>query len=130
MNTPINEDFDKYRDDFWKGLTLRETKWGAGAVAAGIAGMLFFVFYLKWNTFVSTLLVMPFVVLIGFNGFFSKNGMTIYPYAAKKIKIIFGKELVLKGDDVRAYKVKQKEKAILEERSREKKRGKNKIQRI
>ncbi len=125
MNKPINEDFDKYKDDFWKGLSIRETFWGGAAVAVGASLMLFFILYLKWNTYVSTGVMMPLVIIIGFNGFFNKNGMTLRVYLNRKIKIIFGKALVIRGEDIRKYKVKELERKILSERQQKKQGGKN-----
>ncbi len=130
MNTPINKDFDKYKDDFFKGLTLRETLWAAGALAVGFVCMLLFIYYLKWNTYIATLATMPFVMLIGFNGFFNKNGMTLYQYAGKKIKIIFGQTLVLRGENIRLHKIREAEELMktVKEKNKEKKNGK--IQRV
>ena len=124
MNTPINEDFDKYKDDFWKGLTFRETKWGAAAAGVGFSMMLFFILYLKWNAMLSTFLMMPFVALIGFNGFFNKNGMSLRTYFRRKRLILFGKPLVLKDESIRTYKVKEIEQSILSEKQqKQKKKG-------
>ena len=39
MNKPINEDFDKYKEDFWKGLSMRETLWGGVALIVGASLM-------------------------------------------------------------------------------------------
>ena len=125
MNTPINEDFDKYKDDFWKGLSMRETLWGAAAITVGFSLMLFFLLYLKWNTYISVLLIMPFVAFIGFNGFFTKNGMTLGTYVKRKIHILFGKPLVIKGQDVRKYKVKEIELFLLSEKQQKKRGDKN-----
>ncbi len=125
MNKPINEDFDKYKEDFWKGLSMRETLWGGVALIVGASLMLFFILYLKWNTYVATGIMMPFVILIGLNGFFNKNGMTLLVYLKRKIKIIFGKPLVLKGEDVRKYKIKELEQKILSEKQQKKQGGKN-----
>lgn len=125
MNKPINEDFDKYKDDFWKGLSMRETFWGLAALIVGAFLMLFFILYLKWNTYIATGIMMPFVILIGLNGFFNKNGMTLRVYFKRKIKIIFGKPLVLKGEDIRKYNIKEMEKKILLEKQQKKQGGKN-----
>ena len=35
MNKPINQDIENYKDDFWKGLSLRECMYGAYALIAG-----------------------------------------------------------------------------------------------
>lgn len=125
MNKPINEDFDKYKDDFWKGLSMRETCWGVAALIVGTSLMLFFILYLKWNTYVATGIMMPFVILIGFNGFYNKNGMILRVYLKRKIKIVFGKPLVLKGENIRKYKIKEMEKKILSEKQQKKQGGKN-----
>ena len=125
MNKPINEDFDKYKDDFWKGLSMRETFWGLAALIVGAFLMLFFILYLKWNTYIATGIMMPFVILIGLNGFFNKNGMTLRVYFKRKIKIIFGKPLVLKGEDIRKYNIKDMEQKILLEKQQKKQGEKN-----
>lgn len=125
MNTPINEDFDKYKDDFFKGLTLRETLWGGAAALVGIFLMLFLILYLKWNSFVATGIMMPFVIVIGLNGFYNKNGMTLHTYIKRKTKILFGKALTIREPDIRNYKIKQLEQEILAEKQTKKRGSKN-----
>lgn len=119
MNTPINEDFDKYKNDFWKGLTFRETMWGAAAVAVGFATMLFFVLYLQWDAMISTFLMMPVVSLIGFNGFYNKNGMMLAQYIRRKWNILFGRPLTIRDEDIRIYKIKSAEQTLLPKKKKE-----------
>ena len=37
MNISINENFEQYRREFWKGLTLKQTLYAAAGVAVGIS---------------------------------------------------------------------------------------------
>ena len=98
MNTPINENYEEYKDDVWKGLSGRELKWGGIAVASGIAVMLFLLLYLKWNATLSTFVMMPFTCLIGVNGFYNKNGMSFMEYLKRKKKSYLEKRwLSVKG---------------------------------
>lgn len=123
MQTPINQDIDLYRSDFFKGLSMRETGWGVIAFISGIGIMLFLTLYLKIPTQISTLLGMPIILVIGINGFYKKNNMTFYEMIKKKISIKRQKPLVLKEDDIRRYKVSLLEREVME--NTKKKRNKN-----
>ena len=124
MNTPINENYEEYKDDVWKGLSGRELKWGGIAVASGIAAMLFLLLYLKWNATLSTFVMMPFTCLIGVNGFYNKNGMSFMEYLKRKKTVIFGKTLVIRERDIREYRIKKLEQEIQENRVDKSKKGK------
>ena len=62
MNTPINQDFDAYKEDFYKGLSKRETKYGAMAFFSGIVIMFLMMFVLHANSLLATFVSAPVVI--------------------------------------------------------------------
>ena len=87
MNTPINQDFDKYKEDFYKGLSKRETKYGAMALFSGILIMFLMMFVLHANSLLATFVSMPIITLLGMNGFYTKNGMSFTELVKRKMEL-------------------------------------------
>lgn len=125
MQTPINQDIDKYKDDFFKGLTMKETLWGAGGFLVGvlIIGLLFFGFNIPVE--LAVFIALPFIAIFGLNGFYSKNGMSFIQLMLLKFKISKSSTLVYRCDDPRSVKIKELENA-LENSKGDKKNGKKK----
>lgn len=73
----INRDVAGFKDDFYKGLTLRECLYGFGALGIGVGGMLTLIFIYKANVNLAIMICMPFVSGVGLCGFYEKNGMTL-----------------------------------------------------
>lgn len=98
MNKPINQDIENYKDDFWKGLSLRECMYGAYALIAGtvvIGGA----YYLLGIPLIAAIyLAIPVVFPLGLTGFWkSKNGMTLPNYIKRLIEIRFAQPYVYKS---------------------------------
>lgn len=129
MQTPINQDIDKYKDDFFKGLTMKETMWGAGGfmVGAVLIGLQYFLLHIPVT--IAVFFALPFIAILCINGFFQKNGMSFIQLTLLKIKISKSPTLVYRCDDPRDFKIKKFEK-IIEERKGEKKNGKKKAKTI
>lgn len=129
MQTPINQDIDKYKDDFFKGLTMKETLWGASGFLVGVIliGLQYFV--LNVPVTIAVFLALPFISVFAINGFYSKNGMSFIQLTILKFKISKSPTLVYKCDDPRSFKIKEFEK-IIEERKGEKKNGKKKVKTV
>ena len=49
MMVPVNQNIDSYKDDFFKGLTMRQTLFAVTAVAVSGGLLTFFLLYLKMN---------------------------------------------------------------------------------
>ena len=47
MMIPVNQDIDSYKDDFFKGLTMRQTLFAVAAVIVSGGLLAFFLLYLK-----------------------------------------------------------------------------------
>lgn len=97
MTRPINEDVISYKDDFFKGLSLRETGYSVAAVFLGAVVVLFFGFYLGINLNVAVTLAIPLVGVVGAAGFYQKNGMTLQQLVKKYLHILFQKPLVFQS---------------------------------
>lgn len=129
MQTPINQDFDRYRDDFFKGLSKRETLWGALAFIVGVALIGVFFFKLHIPVQIAVFLALPIMALLGINGFYQRNGLSFIQIIGLKLKVKNSKVLVLKCDDPRQEKVKQLDLDIEKEKGA-KKNGKKKAKTI
>ena len=77
MTKPINQDVVGFKDDFFKGLSFRETVFGALALSAGVGGIIFFYFYLHIPLNLAITICMPVIAFIGLCGFYHKNNMTL-----------------------------------------------------
>lgn len=121
MNTPINQDFDKYKEDFYKGLSKRETKYGAMALFSGILIMFLMMFVLHVNSLLATFVSMPIITLLGMNGFYTKNGMSFTELVKRKMELRKGIDYTISEVSVRDYRIKQMEDELREKRAEEKK---------
>ena len=81
MTKTINPDVAAFKDDFFKGLSLRECVFGGIALLAGAGGILLLHFYFG----------------VGINslcGFYQKNGMTLVQLVRSSIRLILQKPYV------------------------------------
>ena len=83
MTKTINPDVAAFKDDFFKGLSLRECVFGGIALLAGAGGI---------NTAIT--LCMPVIGIIGLCGFYQKNGMTLVQLVRSSIRLILQKPYV------------------------------------
>ena len=120
MNTPINQDFDKYKEDFYKGLSKRETKYGAMALFSGILIMFLMMFVLHVNSLLATFVSMPIITLLGMNGFYTKNGMSFTELVKRKMELR-GIDYTISEVSVRDYRIRQMEEELRKQRAEEKK---------
>ena len=121
MNTPINQDFDKYKEDFYKGLSKRETKYGAMALFSGILIMFLMMFVLHVNSLLATFVSMPIITLLGMNGFYTKNGMSFTELVKRKMELRKGIDYTISEVSVRDYMIRQMEEELRTQRAEEKK---------
>ena len=121
MNTPINQDFDKYKEDFYKGLSKRETKYGAMALFSGILIMFLMMFVLHANSLLATFVSMPIITLLGMNGFYTKNGMSFTERVKRKMELRKGIDYTISEVSVRDYRIRQMEEELRKQRAEEKK---------
>lgn len=85
MKIPVNKNIEEYKDDFFKGLTLRQTVTAAAAVVSGIA--VFILCYAgKAPQTISVYLTMPVVFLIGGSGFLKLEGMSPVTYIRRWLR--------------------------------------------
>ena len=121
MNTPINQDFDKYKEDFYKGLSKRETKYGAMALFSGILIMFLMMFVLHANSLLATFVSMPIITLLGMNGFYTKNVMSFTELVKRKMELRKGIDYTISEVSVRDYRIRQMEEELRKQRAEEKK---------
>ena len=69
MQVTVNKDLDSYKDDFFKGLTLKQTAISIISVAAGTGTYFFASYVLKLDQTVSFYLALPVVLPIAAGGF-------------------------------------------------------------
>ncbi len=83
-----------FKDDFYKGLSLRECAYGSVALIVGVGSMLTLIFVYKVNINVAIMLCMPFIAVIGLCGFYERNGMTLVQIVKARLRIMLQKPLV------------------------------------
>lgn len=84
MQVPVNKDLDSYKDDFFKGLTLKQTALSIVSVAAGTGTFLFGTYILKLDQTVSFYLALPVVLPIAASGFLRIHGMSPVEYLKRR----------------------------------------------
>ncbi len=94
MTKTINPDVAAFKDDFFKGLSLRECVFGGIALLAGAGGILLQHFYFGVGINTAITLCMPVIGIIGLCGFYQKNGMTLVQLVRSSIRLIFQKPYV------------------------------------
>ena len=87
MMVPVNQNIDEYKDDFFKGLTMRQTMYAIAAVAVSGGLMMFFLLYLKMNASVAMYITLPIVFPIIAVGFIRIHGMNFRDYMKEKRKV-------------------------------------------
>lgn len=123
MQTPINQDFDEYRDDFLKGFTKKETIWAAAGLICGMILMFVFMFVLRLNSLIAMFVTTPVTAGLCLNGFYTKHGMTLGEIIKRKKNIMFGSPLVLKEESYREYRIHKLASKRNEETASEKTKG-------
>ena len=84
MLIPVNKDLDSYRDDFFKGLTLKQTAVCIVSVAAGTGTFLAADVLLGLPQTVSFYLALPVILPLAASGFLKIHGMTPLSYLLKR----------------------------------------------
>ena len=80
MMIQVNENIDEYREDFYKGLTLRQTLFSGGAVAAGAAAFMFLHIVIGLPQSIALYAALPAVFPSAAAGFLKIHGMTLTQY--------------------------------------------------
>ena len=87
MMVPVNQNIDSYKDDFFKGLTMRQTLFAVAAVAVSGGLLTFFLIYLKMNASLAMYLTLPFAFPIIAAGFVKIHGIGLSDYLKRKKKV-------------------------------------------
>ena len=93
MTKQINPDVAGFKDDFFKGLSLRECLYGGSAIAVGVGMILVLHFYFKCNINFAITIAMPLIGIIGLCGFYHKNDMTLIQIVREVNRLIKQKPL-------------------------------------
>lgn len=88
MQIPVNKNIDTYKDDFYKGLTLRQTLTCAFALLAGTLSFCLFFYGFGLPQSVSLYLAFPVVFPIGAAGFLRIHGMELKVYFRRRRKAV------------------------------------------
>lgn len=86
MMVPVNENIDAYKDDFFKGLTMRQTLYAASAVMVSGGLLAFFLICLKMNASLAMYLTLPAAFPIIAAGFVKVHGISLGEYLKRKRK--------------------------------------------
>ena len=93
MVKQINQDIDAIKDDFFKGLTLRECIYGGIAFVFGVGLIIGLIYGAGVDSSIAIFFGIPIIAVIGLCGFYTLNGMTLVEMIKKKLHIIFSKPL-------------------------------------
>ena len=83
MLIPVNQNIDEYKDDFYKGLTLRQSVISLVTVAVGVAVYLALTMIFHLPQTLALYLTLPVVFPIAAYGFLKIHGMNIAEYVRK-----------------------------------------------
>lgn len=114
MQIPVNKNLDEYKDDFYKGLTLKQTVLSVLTITSGTG--IFFVLYslCHLDQTVSLYLSVPAALPFAVAGFLRIHGMSLWEYVRRKRLVmdrpvyVFQAEL-LNSDTAEEREVKIKE---------------------
>ncbi|MCC8051573.1 MAG: PrgI family protein [Clostridiales bacterium] len=84
MQIPVNKDIDEYKDDFFKGLTMRQTIVCAVTVAVGVCSFLLFSAVLRLPQTISLYLVFPVALPVAAVGLWKIDGLSPLEYLKRK----------------------------------------------
>lgn len=87
MKIPVNKNMDEYKDDFFKGLTLRQTAAAALTLVVGI-GVFFLCNAIGIPQELSLYLAMPLAFAVGASGFLEIYGMPPLQYIRKRLRVM------------------------------------------
>lgn len=88
MQIPVNKNIDQYKDDFFKGMTMRQSVFGIATVTAGSVVFLFFYLYLKLPVMPSVYLMLPVALPVAIAGFLRIDGKTPGEYLKLRGKTV------------------------------------------
>lgn len=88
MQIPVNKNIDHYKDDFFKGMTMRQAIFGIATVTAGAAAFLFFYIYLELPAMVSVYLMLPIAMPVAAVGFLKIDGKSPGDYLKKRRRTV------------------------------------------
>jgi energy-converting hydrogenase Eha subunit H len=88
LTKSINPDVAAFKDDFFKGLSIRECIFGGAALVVGVGGTLLLHFYFGMNINAAITMCMPVIGIIGLCGFYHKNSMTLMEIIKSVIRLI------------------------------------------
>ena len=83
MLIPVNQNIDDYKDDFYKGLTLRQSVISLITVAVGVCVYLVLTGLLRLPQSLSLYMTLPVVFPIAAYGFLKIHGMNVAEYIRK-----------------------------------------------
>ena len=84
MQFPVNRNIDNYKDDFFKGLTFKQTMFAGLTLAVGVGVFVLLNMVLHLEATVSIYLAVPFCVPIAALGFLRPHGMSLFEYYRRK----------------------------------------------
>jgi len=87
MQIPVNKNIDNYKDDFFKGLTMKQTLFAAMTLAVGVGVFCLMNMFFHLDATLSIYLSVPFCVPVAALGFLRPHGMSMREYSRRKKEI-------------------------------------------
>lgn len=114
MQIPVNKNIDEYKDDFYKGLTLKQTFISVLTVAVGTGAFLFFFGVCHIPQEAAIYLALPVAFPVAASGFLKIYGMSPVMYFRLKHRtkqrplFLFRPVMLQEEDDMEIAKTKQR----------------------
>ena len=83
--------------------------------------MFLMMFVLHANSLLATFVSAPVVIILGMNGFYTKNGMSFTELVKRKMELRKGIDYTISEVSVRDYRIRQMEEELRKQRAEEKK---------
>ncbi len=88
MQTPVNKNIDTYKDDFFKGMSLKQTVLCAVTLFAGVGSFFFFHLVLNMPQTLSLYLVFPVALPFALLGFAKPDNTSLFTYLKRRHEVI------------------------------------------
>lgn len=110
------------RKTFTRTVQKRNKVWCHG-IFSGIVIMFLMMFVLHANSLLATFVSAPVVIILGMNGFYTKNGMSFTELVKRKMELRKGIDYTISEVSVRDYRIRQMEEELRKQRAEEKRQG-------
>lgn len=108
MKHDINNNFYEYKEEAYKGFTLKELFTMITCLVLSSAVVMFFMFVCDLSLSTALNIALPFIVFIGFLGFYKRDNRSFIKMMKRKIEIYKTPVLRVKEPDIRRIIIRER----------------------